>query len=104
VLARAAGFEFVHVPYLGSPPAVQSLLGGQIAAAILPIDVPLLHIQSGKLRALVTTGPRRSAPLPEVPTVSEVGYPLLELVDWMGVFLPAATPAETADNLDRAIR
>ncbi len=104
MLARAAGFEFTHVPYLGSAPAVQSLLGGQIAAAVSPIDVPLPHIESRKLRALATTGPQRSASLPEVPTVNEAGYPSLEFVDWFGIFLPATTPAETVDNLDHAIR
>jgi tripartite-type tricarboxylate transporter receptor subunit TctC len=104
MLARAAGFELIHVPYQGVAPAVQDLLGGQIASAILPFDVPLPHIQSGKVRALATTGPQRSTLLPEVPTVKEAGYPSLEFVDWFGVFLPKNTPAETVDTLDRAIR
>jgi tripartite-type tricarboxylate transporter receptor subunit TctC len=104
MLSRTAGFELTHVPYQGAAPAVQNLLGGQIAAAILPIHDVLSHIQSGKVRALTTTGPRRSSWLPEVPTVKEAGYPSLEFLDWVGVFLPAKTPAERADNLDRAIR
>jgi tripartite-type tricarboxylate transporter receptor subunit TctC len=104
MLARSAGFEFIHVPYQSSTSAVPDLLGGQIAASIAPIDVPLPHIQSGKLRALATTGPQRSPFLPDVPTIKEVGYPSLEFVDWMGVFLPAKTPAETVGNLDSAIR
>jgi tripartite-type tricarboxylate transporter receptor subunit TctC len=104
MLARAAGFAFTHVPYQGAAPAVQNLLGGQIAAAILPIHDALPHIQSGKVRALATTGPERSSWLSEVPTVKEAGYPSLEFLDWVGVFLPARTPDETVDNLDRAIR
>jgi tripartite-type tricarboxylate transporter receptor subunit TctC len=104
MLARAAGFEFTHVPYQGAAPAVQNLLGGQIAAAVLPIHDALPHIQSGKVRALTTTGPQRSTWLTEVPTVKEAGYPSLEFLDWVGVFLPARTPNETADSLDRAIR
>jgi tripartite-type tricarboxylate transporter receptor subunit TctC len=104
MLARAAGIELIHVPYQGGAPVVQDLLGGQIAAAILPFDVPLPHIQSGKVRALATTGPQRSTLLPEVPTIKEAGYPSLEFVDWFGVFLPASTPAETVDNLKHAIR
>jgi tripartite-type tricarboxylate transporter receptor subunit TctC len=104
MLARAAGFEFVRVPYQGAAPIVQDLLGGQIAAAIVPIDVPLPHIQSGKFRVLATTGPQRSTLLPEVPTIKEAGYPSLEFVDWLGVFLPAKTPAETVDNLNNSIR
>jgi len=103
-LARAAGFEFVHVPYLGSSASAQSLLGGLIASAILPIDVPLPHLQSGKLRAIATTGPQRSAVLPDVPTVKEEGFPSLEFVDWLGIFLPAGTPGDTIDSLDHAIR
>jgi tripartite-type tricarboxylate transporter receptor subunit TctC len=104
MLARAAGFEFTHVPYQVAAPAVQNLLGGQIAAAILPIHDVLPHIQSGKVRALTTTDPQRSSWLPEVPTVKEAGYPSLEFLDWVGVFLPARTPNETVDSLDRAIR
>jgi tripartite-type tricarboxylate transporter receptor subunit TctC len=104
MLARSAGFEFIHVPYQSSTSAVPDLLGGRIAAAIAPIDVPLPNIQSGKLRALTTTGPRRSPFLPYVPTIKEVGYPSLEFVDWMGVFLPAKTPTETVANLNNAVR
>jgi tripartite-type tricarboxylate transporter receptor subunit TctC len=104
MLARSAGFEFIHVPYQSSTSAVPDLLGGRIAAAIAPIDVPLPNIQSGKLRALSTTGPRRSLFLPDVPTIKEVGYPSLEFVDWMGVFLPAKTPTETVGNLNNAVR
>jgi tripartite-type tricarboxylate transporter receptor subunit TctC len=104
MLARTAGFELIHVPYQGAAPAVQDLLGGQIASAILPFDVPLPHFQSGKVRALATTGPQRSPLLPEIPVVKEVGYPSLEFVDWLGVFLPANTPTETVDTLDHAVR
>jgi len=103
-LARAAGFDFVHVPYLGSLPAAQGALGGQIASAILPIDVPLPYLQSGQLRAVVSTSPQRATVLPDVPTVKEEGFPSLEFVDWMGIFLPAGTPDGTIDSLDRAIR
>jgi tripartite-type tricarboxylate transporter receptor subunit TctC len=104
MLARSAGFEFIHVPYQGSASAVPDLLGGRLAATIAPIDITLPHIQSGKVRALATTGPQRSTFLPDVPTIKEVGYPSLEFVDWMGVFLPAKTPAETVSNLNNAIR
>jgi tripartite-type tricarboxylate transporter receptor subunit TctC len=79
-------------------------LGGRIAATIAPIDAPLPHIRSAKLRALAATGPQRSPFLPDVPTIKEVGYPALEFVDWMGVFLPAKTPAETVGDLDNALR
>jgi tripartite-type tricarboxylate transporter receptor subunit TctC len=103
MLARSAGFEFIHVPYQSSASAVPDLLGGRIAAAIVPVDTPLPYIQSGKVRALATTGPQRSPFLPDVPTIKEVGYPSLEFVDWMGVFVPAKTSAETVRNLNNAI-
>jgi tripartite-type tricarboxylate transporter receptor subunit TctC len=103
-LANSAGFEFIHIPYPSSSSAVPDLLGGRIAAAIVPIDTTLPHVQTGKVRALATTGPRRSPFFPDVPTIKEVGYPSLEFVDWMGVFLPAKTPAETVGNLNNAIR
>jgi tripartite-type tricarboxylate transporter receptor subunit TctC len=103
-LARIEGFEFIQVPYQGGAPAVQSLLGGQIAATILPIDSTLPHIQSGKIRALVTTGPQRSTLLPDVPTIKEAGYPALEAIEWFGVFLPARTPAEAVRILAESIR
>jgi tripartite-type tricarboxylate transporter receptor subunit TctC len=104
MLSQLASLEILHVPYQGTAPAVQNLLGGQIAAAVLPIDVPLPQIQSGKLRALATIGPHRSPFLPDVPTIKEAGYPSLEFVDWFGVFVPSKTPAETVSKLNDAIR
>jgi tripartite-type tricarboxylate transporter receptor subunit TctC len=104
MLARATGLEFIHVPYQGAPPAVQNLLGGQIAATILPFDSTLPHVQSGTLRALLTTGPQRSALLPGVPTIKEAGHPALEATEWFGIFLPATTPAQAVDTLNSTIR
>ncbi len=104
MLARAAGFDFVHVPYQGGPPAAQDALAGQIAATILPIGTPLPYVQSGNLRALVTTGPQRSLLLPDVPTMREAGYPALEAVEWFGVWVPAKTPAEIVSKLNNVIR
>jgi tripartite-type tricarboxylate transporter receptor subunit TctC len=102
-LARAAGFEYIHVPYQGVAPAAQDILGGQIASGILPIDTMLPHVQSGSIRALATTGPKRSMFLPDVPTIGELGYPTLELVDLWGVFVPAKTPAESVEKLNKSI-
>jgi tripartite-type tricarboxylate transporter receptor subunit TctC len=104
MLSQLASLEILHVPYQGTAPAVQNLLGGQIAAAVLPIDIPVPQIQSGMLRALATTGPRRSPFLPDVPTIEEAGYPSLEFVDWSGVFVPSKTPAETVSKLNDVIR
>jgi tripartite-type tricarboxylate transporter receptor subunit TctC len=102
-LAHTAGFEYLHVPYQGAAPTLQDLLAGQIASSILPIDTPLHHVRAGTLRALATSGPRRSIFLPDVPTLREAGYPALESVDWFGFFVPAGTPAECAEMLNAAI-
>jgi tripartite-type tricarboxylate transporter receptor subunit TctC len=102
-LSRAAGFEFVHVPYQGLA-AVQDLLAGRIAATIFPPTAPLPYIRSGELRALMTTGTLRSPSLPGVPTARELGYPVVEEDDWFGIFVPARTPEETVKTLNTAIR
>jgi tripartite-type tricarboxylate transporter receptor subunit TctC len=103
-LAQAAGFKYNHIPYVGAPLAVQNLLGGDIASTILPIDSTLPYVLSGKTRALATTGPRRSPFLPDVPTIEETGYPVLEAVDWYGVFVPAKTPSATIAKLNGALQ
>jgi tripartite-type tricarboxylate transporter receptor subunit TctC len=103
MLAQAAGLELLHAPYKGSGPAIQDLLGGRIPAAIFVISNTLPHVQSGTLRALATTAPHRSLLLPQVPTMREAGFPALEGVEWFGVFVPAATPAETVTSLNGAV-
>ena len=104
VLARAAGFEFVHLPYKGGASALQDLLGGQIPASISVLSNALPHVQSGSLRALVTTALQRSPLLPDVPTAKEVAYPGLEAVEWFGIFLPAKTPASIVSALHKAVQ
>ena len=102
-LAKAGRFEFVHLPY-GGPGGIQDLIGGRIAATIYPIGTALVHVQSGAIRALATTGAKRSQRLPDVPTVREAGYPILQANEWFGVFVPANTPALTVNHLNEAIR
>jgi tripartite-type tricarboxylate transporter receptor subunit TctC len=102
-LAKAGSFAFVHLPY-GGPGGIQDLIGGRIAATIYPIGTALPHVQSGSIRALATTGPQRSPLLPDVPTVGAAGYPMLEAIEWFGVFVPANTLAKTVNRLNSAIR
>ena len=103
-LARSAGVEMTHVPYKGGPPVVQDLLAGQIAASVSVVSNVLPHVQTGRLRALATTAPQRGSVLPDVPTAREAGYPALEGVEWFGLFVPAATPAEIVSGLNAAVR
>ncbi|WP_027580377.1 tripartite tricarboxylate transporter substrate-binding protein [Bradyrhizobium sp. Ai1a-2] len=103
LLGRTAGFDFVHVPYQGNG-SIQDLLKGEIASAVMPVGSSLGLVRSGDLRALVTTGPRRSAFLPDVPTVAEAGYPSLEDLTWYGFFVPAKTPAPIVERLNGSIQ
>jgi len=103
-LARQAGVEMTHVPYKGTPPVVQDLLAGQIAAGVVVNSNFLSQLQSGKLRALATSATQRAAILPNVPTGREAGYPAFEGIEWFGVFVPAGTPAETVSGLNAAVR
>jgi tripartite-type tricarboxylate transporter receptor subunit TctC len=104
MLGRAASFEYLHVPYQGTAPSVQALLGGQIASAISPIGAFVPHVKAGTLRALAFTGAKRSPLLPDVPTMTEAGYPALEFAEWFGVFVPARTPPATVEALSSAVR
>jgi tripartite-type tricarboxylate transporter receptor subunit TctC len=92
LFAAMAGIRIVHVPYKGTGPAVTDLLGGQVQVAVLGIPTVLPYIRSGKLRALAVTGKRRSAELPDVPTVEEAGVAGYEVSPWYGLLAPAATP------------
>ena len=103
-LARAANFEFAHLPYKGNPPAIQDMLGGHVAANISTIGNTLPHVQSDALRALATTAPSRSSALPRVPTFREAGYPAVEAVEWFGILLPARTPAAVIAALHSSLR
>ena len=103
MLGRTAGFEFLHVPYQGRA-AIQDLLKGEIASAIMPIGSSLSLVQSGDIRALATTGPRRSSFLPDVPTMAETGYSSLADLTWFGFFVPAKTPADKVERLNSAIQ
>jgi len=104
MLARAAGIELLHIPYQGTAPAMQNLLGGEIAANVTVLPAAIPHVQTGAIRALAMTGRERSPLLPGVPTLDEAGYPGLQSVDWFGVFMPAHTPAEIVGRLNGVMR
>lgn len=103
-LARTAGVPMTHVAYKGGPPLVQDLLAGQIAAALNVVSNVLPHVEAGRLRALATTAPKRSAILPDVPTAREAGYPAMEGVEWFGLFVPTGTPNEIVTGLNSSVR
>jgi tripartite-type tricarboxylate transporter receptor subunit TctC len=104
MFARAANFEFTHVPYKGAGPVLQDLLGGQIASAVNVVSSALPHIRAGALRPLATSGAVRSPYLAEVPTFAEAGYPQIVMSEWQGIFVPAKTPAATVEALNASVR
>ncbi|AHG65154.1 putative Bug-like extracytoplasmic solute binding receptor, TTT family [Advenella mimigardefordensis DPN7] len=95
--------DMLHVPYKGSGPAVSDLLGGQVDYMFDSITSSKPHIDSGKLKALAITTSKRSASLPDVPTVAESGLPGYELRPWFATFAPAGTPPEVIQTLQKAM-
>ena len=92
ILNQRAGLDMVHVPFNGTPPAVQNLVGGQVQAAFLPMLAVKPHVDSGKVKLLAITTPQRSALIPSVPTFTEEGYPDMQIYIWSGFSAPAGTP------------
>ena len=100
-LARAAGVQMTHVPFKGAAPLKQDLIAGRIHLGGDQLSTSLADIKAGKLKALATSASRRIAELPDVPTVRELGYPMLEAEGWNGFFAPAKTPRDVLDRLNR---
>ncbi|WAC75056.1 tripartite tricarboxylate transporter substrate binding protein [Roseateles sp. SL47] len=93
------GTSGLHVPYKGGGPAISDLLGAQIDASFQNINSVLSHIQAGKLRALAVTGDKRSAVLPDVATLSELGVKGADVYSWQGVAVPRGLPAALRTQL-----
>jgi len=99
LFAKLANVKLLHVPYKGSSPAMQALLGKQVDLVFENSVAAMPLIQSGKLRALATTGGKRAAELPDVPTLAEAGLKGYEIVSWQAIFAPAGTPMPIVDRL-----
>jgi tripartite-type tricarboxylate transporter receptor subunit TctC len=92
ILNKRTGTELTHVPFNGTPPAVQNLVGGQVHAAILPLLAVKPHMDSGKVKVLAVTSPQRSPLMPGVPSFTELGLPEMEIFIWSSLSAPAGTP------------
>jgi tripartite-type tricarboxylate transporter receptor subunit TctC len=103
MLASAAGVAMTPVHYRGGAPALQDLIGGHVPASINPVSESMPFAKSGTIRTLAVTGAQRSPFLPDIPTMSESGYDVI-VKSWLGVFVPAKTPAEVVNALSAAIR
>jgi tripartite-type tricarboxylate transporter receptor subunit TctC len=104
MLNQAAGLKLVHVPYKGSAPAVQDLIGGQVQLLVDVVSVLGPQIQAGKLKALYVTDAQHMAAFPNVPTAREAGYPALESAGWQGLVAPPGLPRELQLKLAAALK
>ena len=98
MLKQASKTYMVHVPYTGAGPAVVGLLGGQVDALATGPATIVQHVKAGKLRALAHWGQGRLGPLPDVPSLTELGYKV-EFSQWAGLFVPAGTPEPVVAKL-----
>jgi tripartite-type tricarboxylate transporter receptor subunit TctC len=103
LLKSMARIEATHIPYKGSVPAVVDLVGGHVDFMFAPLPVMLPHVKSAKARALAVSTAKRSAALPEIPTVAEAGLPGFEATNAVGVLAPAATPKAIVEKLNAEI-
>lgn len=103
MFSALAGIQITHIPYKGSAPAVTDMLGGQVDLMFDSITSARPHIQSGKLRPLAVTTTRRSAALPDVPTMAEAGITGYDVSPWFAVFTRAGTPAHVIAHLNKGL-
>ncbi len=93
LLNMMAGIKLVHVPYKGTTPALTGLLSGEVSVMFFTVVGIEPHAKTGRARVLAVTTPKRSALLPDLPTMAEAGFPGFEVTSWFGLLAPAGTPA-----------
>jgi tripartite-type tricarboxylate transporter receptor subunit TctC len=98
------GAAIAHVPYKGSAPAIQDLIGGQINLMFDPVQSVLPHIKNGRIKAIAVSSKQRLSVLPNVPTVAESGYPDFEMTAWWGLLAPANLPKPILEKLAAAVQ
>ena len=96
---RRAGVDLSHIPYKGSAPSINDLIGGRVMLTMDSLVQSFPHLKAARLKALAVPGPKRSALLPEVPTIAESGLPGYALTNWFGLLAPAATPREIVSRI-----
>ena len=101
-LNKSAGIDLNHVPYKGSPPALQDLAGGHVQLMFDGPATSIPMIKGGKIKALAVSGPKRNPAMPEVPTFAEQGYPMLDDVAWMGLWIKPDVPADVQAKIRQA--
>lgn len=99
----STGTSMVHIPYRGAGPAVNDVLGGQVAVYFDQVASSLPHVKGGKLKALAVSWPQRLDVLPDVPTYAELGYARNNDPSWFGLVAPAATPKAAVERIQKAV-
>ena len=102
-LKLTAHFAMTHIPYRGTAPSVTDLIAGQVDATFTGSPAVMVHVKSGRLRALAVSSRARLPTFPDVPTVAESGFPGFEADQWYGIVAPAGTPAARVARLNEAI-
>jgi tripartite-type tricarboxylate transporter receptor subunit TctC len=102
LLKIEAKIDITHVPFRGTGPALQNVIAGHVPMAFNPPTPLIPHIQSGTIRAIAITTLKRTAALPDVPTIAESGFPGFEATTWHGLVAPAGTPKDVVATLNRA--
>lgn len=97
------GVDMLHVPYKGAAQALVDVMNGQVQIVLLSAPGLLPHVRAGRLRALAVTNAKRSALLPDLPTIAESGLPGFEAEGWHGMFVPSSTPAAVVAALNRGL-
>ena len=100
---QKTGTTGIHVPYKGGAPAISDLIAGHSQVSFQNINAVLNHIKAGKLKALAVTGDKRSAALPDVPTLTEAGVKGADVFSWQGVAAPKGLPKDVKDKLHGAM-
>jgi len=103
LLKSMAGIEMTHVPYKGGGQAIVELMAGQVQMYFSSTLGALPHVKGGKLRALAVTSLKRSRAVPQLPTIAESGFPGYEAVNWLGLMVPAQTPAPIIHRLNSEV-
>src|SRR5207302_9696267 len=99
----AAGIDVVHIPYKGTPEALTDTIAGRVTYFFSPISAALPNVREGRLLALGVSTAKRSAALPNVPTIAESGLPGFDYNLWVGVFAPAGTPPDIVDKINKDV-
>ena len=103
LFGRAAQVDFKHVPYRGTQPAIQDLIGGQVSAVSGPVGEFLQHLPTGKVRLLATSGAARNKFAPTVPTYAEQGFKDIAFDEWFGLYLPAKASPDVIRKLSMVL-